>query len=64
MMTPEEAVQNYQCPGCLYGPFPDCFKSGSDKDKACVKHSAGTVMPTVYIFRKREKSCFCERSFK
>lgn len=46
-MTPGEAVQNYQCPGCLYGPFPDCFKSGSDKDKACVKHSAGTVMPTV-----------------
>ena len=25
--TPEEAVKEYQCSGCMSGPYPDCYKT-------------------------------------
>jgi hypothetical protein len=40
------AVQEYQCPGCVNGPFPTCFRE-SDAGIGCGKHCAGTMrMPS------------------
>jgi len=41
-MTPEEAVQEYQCPGCVNGPYPDCYKT--NENLACDAHCAGTMI--------------------
>ena len=38
----EAAIQNYQCSGCVNGPYPDCFVVG--QDHACVRHIPGTMM--------------------
>ncbi len=46
-LTPEEAVQEYQCPGCASGPFPECFKATSLQDCACSKHCAGTMITSI-----------------
>ena len=45
-MTPEQAIQAYQCPGCVNGPYPDCF----EKDVGgvqCVSHCAGTMISGI-----------------
>lgn len=42
-MTPEEAVQEYQCPGCVGGPFPECYKL-ENGSVGCIKHCAGTMV--------------------
>lgn len=41
-MTPKEAVQEYQCPGCVNGPYPDCYITS--KSLACHAHCAGTII--------------------
>ena len=48
IMTPEEAVKEYQCPGCVGGPFESCYVT---KDGiTCSKHTAGTVKAGVGAF--------------
>ena len=44
-MTPEEAVQEYQCSGCVSGPFPDCYIP--DGTPGCTKHYAGTIIMPI-----------------
>lgn len=48
-MTREEAVQEYQCPGCVNGPYPVCFKEDS-VGIGCSSHCAGTSIGTRRLF--------------
>ena len=42
----EDAIQTYQCPGCVSGDYPKCFEQG-DTDE-CSNHTAGTnIFPAV-----------------
>ena len=41
-MTPKELVEEYQCPGCLKGPYSKCYIQGNDI--SCIKH-----VPSTYI---------------
>ncbi len=41
-MTPKEAVQEYQYPGCMGGPFRDCYVADICNGLGCNKHSPGT----------------------
>jgi len=44
-MDTDQAVQEYQCPGCVKGPWPDCYKIVDPKDGfAGEDHVAGTMM--------------------
>jgi len=55
-MTLEEAVQEYQCPGCVGGPYPECFTKCRVGGVGCGSHSAGTMMfPAGTIFLGMEK---------
>lgn len=38
----EAAIKDYQCPGCISGPYPDCFEQ-QDGSIGCGKHRAGTM---------------------
>ncbi len=38
-MTPKDAIKNYQCPGCVSGPYPKCYKT--NENLACDAHCAG-----------------------
>jgi len=40
-MKSEDAVQEYQCSGCVNGSYPDCYKTGGNL--ACDSHCAGTM---------------------
>jgi len=40
--TPEEAVKEYQCSGCVGGPFPDCYKTELQYGVTCRGHVPGT----------------------
>lgn len=42
-MLPEQAVVEYQCAGCVNGPYDECFLK-SDNSLSCDKHTAGTMM--------------------
>lgn len=44
-MTPEEAVQEYQCAGCAGGPFPVCYETNDGE--GCSKHCAGTTISAI-----------------
>lgn len=39
-----ELVQEYQCPGCVSGPFEDCYKSNINKCISCINHVPGTTL--------------------
>lgn len=39
----EVMVQQFQCPGCINGPFPACFKQ-INGDIGCNNHVAGTII--------------------
>ena len=41
-MKPDKAIQEYQCVGCVNGPYPDCYKTNGSL--ACDKHCAGTTV--------------------
>jgi ribosomal protein S27E len=57
-MTKEEAVKEYQCPGCMSGPYERCF-SQKDGSVGCSNHCAGTlVVPLGKIFLGMPKG-FC-----
>jgi hypothetical protein len=45
-MNATEAVKNYQCPGCVSGPFPECFVKSSCSE-GCEKHSPGTYITGI-----------------
>ena len=40
--TPKEAVKEYQCSGCMDGPYPDCYKTEAGYGIGCREHVAGT----------------------
>jgi len=40
-MRIDEAVQEYQCIGCVNGSYPDCYKTNDNL--ACNSHCAGTM---------------------
>lgn len=43
----EAAIKNYQCSGCVSGPYPNCFKLNA-VGVGCKKHWAGTtIVPHV-----------------
>ncbi len=44
-MTPEKAVQEYQCSGCVNGPYPDCYKT--IENIACDSHCPGTMISGI-----------------
>ena len=49
--TPEEAVREYQCSGCMSGPYPDCYRTEPGYSVSCREHFAGTgVIPIGKIF--------------
>lgn len=40
-----KAVKAYQCPGCVLGSFPTCYKpSESGEGVGCLKHVPGTLI--------------------
>ena len=41
-MKPEKAVKEYQCCGCINGPYKDCFKKTDYISVSCQKHASGT----------------------
>lgn len=44
----EEAIKEYQCAGCISGPYPSCFEKDDDAGVGCNKHHSGsTIMPDV-----------------
>uniref|UniRef100_A0A6H1ZVK0 Uncharacterized protein n=1 Tax=viral metagenome TaxID=1070528 RepID=A0A6H1ZVK0_9ZZZZ len=45
-MTIKEAIKEYQCPGCVNGPFPDCFENNTGYDQ-CDNHHAGTMISGI-----------------
>ncbi len=47
-MTPGEAVQEYQCIGCVNGPFPECYEIG--EDEGCSEHCSGTIASGIGQF--------------
>ena len=49
-MTPEEAVKEYQCPGCVGGPFETCYIKRSGLDVGCSSHVPGTMSPGIGKF--------------
>ena len=44
-MKPENAVIEYQCPGCVGGPFPECYKSENSIE--CRNHVPGTLVSGI-----------------
>lgn len=42
-MNVEEAVKEYQCPGCVGGPYKTCYKKDSFGE-GCGSHCPGTLM--------------------
>jgi len=65
-MTLKEAVQEYQCPGCVDGIFPDCYEIEGD-DLGCSNHCAGTMISNIgRIFLGMPKGFnrlgFCEKT--
>lgn len=42
-MNVEQAVKEYQCPGCVGGPYKTCFKECTF-GKGCESHCPGTLM--------------------
>jgi len=40
----KEAVQDYQCPGCMKSSFDICFTENSVIGQGCSSHSPGTFM--------------------
>lgn len=49
-MTNEEAVKEYQCPGCASGPYEECFTKVSN-GIGCAKHCPGTmIIPIGKVF--------------
>jgi hypothetical protein len=42
-MNCEEAVKEYQCSGCVSGPFEKCYKKAGC-GCSCIKHVPGTVI--------------------
>lgn len=45
--TAEKAVREYQCSGCIDGPFKDCYKTEQDYGVGCRGHVAGTIISYV-----------------
>ena len=46
-MNVKEAVQEYQCPGCVNGPFPECYKPSSEDAGSCLCHCVGTMISNI-----------------
>ncbi len=45
-MNTEEAVKEYQCPGCVNGPYVGCFKV-KNVGVGCGSHCAGTAVSSI-----------------
>lgn len=45
-MNIDEAIQEYQCSGCVNGPYPECFVPDdiNPQNKACQNHCPGTII--------------------
>jgi hypothetical protein len=44
-MKTDEAIQEYQCSGCVNGPYPECYQRASGSDGVqCGKHCPGTFV--------------------
>lgn len=43
-MKNEEAIKEYQCSGCIGGPFEECYKTESGFGITCRGHLAGTII--------------------
>ena len=41
-MKTEEAVKEYQCSGCVGGPYPECYQAEGGYGIGCRGHVAGT----------------------
>jgi len=49
-MNNKEAVEEYQCTGCINGPFETCFKKNK-LSQSCESHISGTTfMPIGKVF--------------
>ena len=40
----EKAIREYQCSGCMSGPFEECYKTETGYGVGCREHYAGTFM--------------------
>ena len=40
----KNAVEGYQCPGCVGGSDISCYKKSEQNDLSCSKHCAGTTL--------------------
>ena len=45
--TPKEAIKEYQCSGCMSGPYEECYTTEAGYGVGCRKHFAGTMMSFV-----------------
>ena len=46
-MNAEEAVQEYQCPGCVNGAYPECRSKDRRGGVGCGGHCPGTMMSGI-----------------
>lgn len=51
------AIQEYQCPGCIIGQYPTCYEKGNDE--ACIKHIPGTFGFGIGVFYLGMPKGFC-----
>lgn len=60
-MTPDEAIQEYQCPGCVRGPFPSCCVRNIDPDYgcACNAHQPATTQSHIGLIFLGLPKGFC-----
>jgi hypothetical protein len=43
----KNAIEKYQCPGCIKGRNITCFQPNENGGVGCGKHSAGTYIPYI-----------------
>jgi hypothetical protein len=55
-MNAEEAIQEYQCPGCVSGPYPECRTKQNLGGVSCGSHCPGTMVSgigTIFLGMER-----------
>ena len=45
-MSTEDAIKEYQCPGCISGPYEECFEK-SDAGIGCGSHYPATLISSI-----------------
>lgn len=55
----KDAIENYQCPGCVSGSDISCFEKRDEEGEGCDKHVAGTSLSGYGAFFLGMPTGFC-----